>query len=133
MTEGIALHWRLLPGRYNLKGTECGNCGAKFFPARRICSHCRRKGKIKDVKYSGLGEIYTYTIVRSPSTGFEFQKPFALAVIKLVEGPLVTAQVVDCDIRDVAIGKKVKAAFRKIIADGDEGIIRYGYKFRLVN
>lgn len=131
MSKGVAVHWRLIPQRYNLVGTECKKCGERFFPPRQICPNCRRSGDVREVKYSGEGEIYSYTIVHTPSEGFEFMKPYTLGVIQLAEGPLLTAQIVDCKPEDVDIGKKVEVVFRKVIADGRSGIIRYGYKFKL--
>jgi uncharacterized OB-fold protein len=131
MSKGLALHWRLIPQRYNLVGTECLKCGGKFFPTRQLCPNCRRAGDIKEIKFSGEGEIYSYTIIHAPPEGFEFMKPYAIGVIKLAEGPLVTAQIVDCKPEDLEIGEKVELVFRKIIADGCSGIIRYGYKFKL--
>jgi uncharacterized protein len=131
MTEGLALHWRLIPNRYNLVGTECKTCGQKFFPPRVICPDCRRKGRIEKFKFSGEGEIFTSSIVRAAPTGFEYQKPYVVAIVKLMEGPKCTAQVVDCRPEDVKIGDKVEMVFRKVIADDESGIIRYGYKFKL--
>ncbi|HEX54621.1 MAG TPA: Zn-ribbon domain-containing OB-fold protein, partial [Candidatus Altiarchaeales archaeon] len=118
MAKGIALHWRLIPRRYTLLGTECRSCGEKFFPPRQLCPNCRRGAKIKEFKFSGNGEIYSYTIVHSPPKGFEFMKPYVLAVIKLDEGPLLTAQIVDSKPEDIEIGRKVEMVFRKVIADG---------------
>jgi uncharacterized OB-fold protein len=45
---------------------------------------------------------------------------------------MVTAQLVDCKPDEVEVGRKVFMVFRKINADGEKGIIRYGYKFKLV-
>ncbi|MFH1402758.1 MAG: Zn-ribbon domain-containing OB-fold protein [Candidatus Altiarchaeota archaeon] len=133
MSEGLALHWRLIPPRYNLVGTICKNCGTKFFPPRNLCPDCRRKSRIEPYKFNGKGEIYSYTIVRATPTGFDYMKPYGLAVIKLDESDaMLTAQIVDCKLEDIEIGKKVAMVFRKIVADDDEGIIRYGYKFKLV-
>ncbi|MFH1054489.1 MAG: Zn-ribbon domain-containing OB-fold protein [Candidatus Altiarchaeota archaeon] len=131
MAEGLALHWRLITTRYNLIGTECKTCGQKFFPPRNICPQCRRKSRIEKFKFSGNGEIYSYTIVRAAPTGFDYQKPYVIAIIKLDEGAMCTAQVIDCDPEKVRIGDKVERVFRKIMADDDSGIIRYGYKFKL--
>ena len=131
MGMGLALHWRLIPARYNLVGTECGKCGQKFFPPRNICPNCRRRSEIGRFKFSGEGEVYSYTVVRVAPTGFEYQKPYVVAVVRLKEGAMCTAQVVDCRPEDVEIGSGVELVFRKIMADDDAGIIRYGYKFRL--
>ncbi len=132
MSEGLALHWRLLQPRYNLIGTQCKTCGRHFFPPRNICPDCRRKSDMAKFKFSGEGEIYTYTVVRVPPTGFEYQKPYVIAIVKLKEGAMLTTQVVDCSPEEVEIGAKVRMVFRKIIADDEDGIIRYGYKFKLV-
>jgi uncharacterized OB-fold protein len=130
--KGLASYWRLIPQRYNLIGTECTHCGEKFFPPRKICPNCRRHGEIRKYKFTGKGEIYSYTIIHAAPDGFEFQKPYPVAIIKLVEGPLVTAQIVDCKPDEIEIGSKVEMVFRKIFAGGKEGTIRYGYKFKLV-
>ncbi|HHQ45180.1 MAG TPA: Zn-ribbon domain-containing OB-fold protein [Candidatus Altiarchaeales archaeon] len=129
MSEGIALHWRLIQPRYNLIGTECKTCGKKFFPPRNICPDCRRKSEIAQYQFCGRGEVYSHTIIRAAPTGHEYQKPYVIAIIQLEEGPFVTAQMVDCDVNEVEIGMPVKQCFRKIIADSAEGIIRYAYKF----
>lgn len=128
----IALNWRKIPQRYNLVGTQCVTCGTYYFPPRIICPKCRRKGKMKEHKFCGEGEVLTYTIIYSPPEGFENIKPYLLAIIKLKEGPSLTAQIIDCKIDDVKIGSKVKSVFRKIVEEGDEGVILYGYKFKLV-
>jgi uncharacterized OB-fold protein len=131
MSKRIPLHWRLTPQRYRLLGSECKRCNQKFFPQRTICPDCRRKGQIEEIRFSGDGEIYSYTIIHVASRGFEFLKPYVMAIVRLVEGPLVTTQVVDCNPDDVEIGSKVYLTFRKISVDGSDGIIRYGYKFKL--
>lgn len=131
MTKGLPLHWRLIPQRYNLIGSECTTCGTAFFPQRQVCPNCRRKGKIKDKEYKGTGEIYSYTIIHAPPRGFEYKKPYSLAIVKLDEGPMLTAQIVDCNPEEVSIGVKVKKVFRRIEVRGDEGIIKYGYKFKI--
>ncbi|MCB0020821.1 MAG: OB-fold domain-containing protein, partial [Anaerolineales bacterium] len=52
------------------------------------------------------------------------------ALIKLEEGPIVTAQLTDMDSDELQIGMKVEMVTRKLREDGDEGMIVYGYKFR---
>ncbi|HEV2230675.1 MAG TPA: hypothetical protein VGS18_00605, partial [Thermoplasmata archaeon] len=50
-------------------------------------------------------------------------------LVKTVEGPLLTGQVVDIDPNYVRIGLKVRATFRKLREEGKAGVIHYGYKF----
>ena len=133
MTKGLASYWRKIPQRYNLIGTECRTCSSKFFPPRDFCSSCRRLGKIHEFKFSGIGEIYSYSVIHAPPEGFEYQKPYIIGIIKLEEGPMLTAQIVDSKPEDVEIGKKVKSVFRKIVEVGSSGIIQYGYKFKLAD
>ena len=56
------------------------------------------------------------------------QTPYALAIIELDEGTCMTAQVI-CEPDEISIGMPVKSVFRKIIAEGDSGVIVYGTKF----
>jgi uncharacterized OB-fold protein len=66
-------------------------------------------------------------------TGFEESAPYTVALVKLVEGPLITAQLTDLGDRQVEIGMPVEMVTRKIRSDGDErGMLVYGYKFRPV-
>ncbi|RLF96183.1 transcriptional regulator [Thermococci archaeon] len=123
--------WREIPYRYRLMGSYCEKCNETFFPPREICPRCRRSGNIKDVKLEEEGEIFSYTIIRTAPPEFDVQTPYAIALIKLKNGPLIMSQLTDCEIDKVDIGKKVRMVFRKISEDGDAGIINYGYKFVL--
>jgi scaffold protein (connect acetoacetyl-CoA thiolase and HMG-CoA synthase) len=58
---------------------------------------------------------------------------YTVALVKLEEGPMVTAQLTDLDNAPVKIGMPVEMATRRMRNDGDErGVIVYGYKFRPV-
>ncbi len=128
----IPRFWREIPSRYNLIGTECGNCGKRYFPPRIICPQCHRKsvGKMKDVKFTGSGEVVTYSVIHNAPKAFEMQVPYVIAIIELEEGVRATGQIIDCEVADVKIGMKVSASFRKIGEDGKSGVIYYGYKFK---
>jgi uncharacterized OB-fold protein len=132
---GVARFWREIPQRYNLIGNKCGECKQVFFPPRESCPKCRRKsmGKMHETKLSGKGEVLTYSIIHVGPEEFDDQIPYPIAVIKLNEGPNITAQIVDCKNEEVKIGMKVKSVFRKIQQDGSTGAIYYGYKFRKRN
>jgi uncharacterized OB-fold protein len=128
----IPRFWREIPSRYNLIGTQCGNCGKRYFPPRIICPQCHRKsvGKMKDVRFAGTGEVVTYSIIHNAPKAFEMQVPYIIAIIEFEEGVRATGQIIDCASKDVKIGMKVKSAFRKIGEDGKSGVIYYGYKFK---
>ena len=65
--------------------------------------------------------------------GFEKALPYTIALVKLDEGPTVTAQLTDLNQEEVEIGMPVEMVTRRIKEDGDErGMLIYGYKFRPV-
>ncbi len=82
-------------------------------------------------QFSGKGEILSFTTITDPPAGFEDQSPYALALIKLDEGPCLTAQLTDLD-GPAAIGMRVEMVTRKLRNQGPNGVIVYGYKFRPV-
>jgi len=124
----VARFWRKIPQRYNLVGTQCETCGRYYFPPRTFCPDCRRDGKIVEYRFPGTGKVVTYTVIRSASEHFENTTPYVLAIIQLDEGPRLTAQVVARP-EEVIVGTRVRSVFRRIMADGDSGVIHYGTKF----
>jgi len=128
----IARHWRLKNQRYKLVGEVCPHCEAKLFPPRDICPECGQDAKTV-YAFSGRGEVYSFTTIFDAPAGYEENAPYTVALIKLEEGPLVTAQLTDLGIQPVEIGTPVEMVTRKLRNDGDErGMIVYGYKFRPV-
>lgn len=132
MAENIAITWRRRPERYLLEGTYCSTCKTKYFPLRKLCPNCRRKGKIEKLRFSGKGKIYSFSEVHSGPAGMDLQVPYVLAIVQLDEGPKLTTQIVECSEKDVKIGDKVEMIFRNIRRDDPEGLLHYGYKFRKV-
>lgn len=128
----IPRHWRLRKQRYGLVGEVCPHCEAKIFPPRDICPDCGEEAKMR-YTFSGKGEIYSYTTVYTPPAGYEEAAPYTVALVKLEEGPLVTAQVTDMGEQPVEIGTPVEMVTRRLRTNGDErGLLVYGYKFRPV-
>ncbi|MEM2740280.1 MAG: Zn-ribbon domain-containing OB-fold protein [Candidatus Bathyarchaeia archaeon] len=127
---GVPFHWRRRKERYRLIGSRCEICGKTFFPKREICPNCRRRGRIVDVELPGRGRVYSYTVIRVPSEGFEYYTPYVIAIIELENGTRIMSQSVDCNSEDVYIGMLVEVCFRRIFSQGDKGIISYGFKFR---
>jgi hypothetical protein len=126
----VPRHWRLRSQRYNLTGEVCPHCDAKLFPPRDVCPECGGEARTP-FKFSGRGEVFSYTTVYDPPTGYEEQAPYTVALIKLEEGPMLTAQITDTESDKVKIGMPVEMVTRRLRSDGDErGMIVYGYKFR---
>ena len=128
----IPRHWRLRKQRYAMEGEICPHCTAKIFPPRDICPECGLDAKTI-FNFSGRGEVYSYTTVYDAPSGYEEQAPYTVALIKLAEGPVVTAQLTDVGDEPVEIGTPVEMVTRKLRSDGDErGLLVYGDKFRPV-
>ena len=126
----IPRHWRLKNQRYKLVGEVCPHCETKLFPPRDVCPECGQDAKTV-YAFSGRGEVYSFTTIFDAPAGYEENVPYTVALIKLEEGPLVTAQLTDLGDQPVEIGAPVEMVTRKLRNDGDErGMIVYGYKFR---
>ena len=131
MTIRVADNWRLRGQRYRLEGERCGHCGEMIFPPRDICPECKKPAKTPH-PLSGRGEVYTYSTVHTAPEGFQAYAPYTVALVKLEEGPMVTAQLTDVAPAEVEIGMPVEMVTRRIRTEGDEGTVTYGYKFRPV-
>ncbi len=126
----IPRHWRLKKQRYSLVGEVCPHCDAKIFPPRDICPECGKDAKTT-FAFSGRGEVYSYTTIYDAPAGYEATAPYTVALVKLEEGPIITAQLTDLGEDTVEIGMPVEMVTRRLRQDGDErGMLVYGYKFR---
>jgi uncharacterized OB-fold protein len=127
----IPRNWRLQNQRYRLVGEVCDHCGAKLFPPRDICPECSRPASTP-YTFSGHGEVYSFSTIYQAPAGFEEFVPYTVALVKLDEGPLVTAQLTDVNADEVSIGMPVEMVTRRMQDEGEDGMIVYGYKFRPV-
>lgn len=127
----VSRHWRLKQQRYALVGEVCPHCQNKIFPPRDVCPECGHEAR-DTYQFSGRGEVYSFTTVRTAPAGFEHNAPYTVALVKLEEGPMVTAQLTDLAEEPVRIGMPVEMVTRKLRSDGDKGMLVYGYKFRPV-
>ncbi len=128
----IPRNWRLKQQRYALVGEQCPHCQELIFPPRDVCPACG--GEAKEVyHFSGKGTVYSFTVMHDAPTGFEGTTPYTVALVKLEEGPVVTAQLTDLGGETAQIGMPVEMVTRRLRDDGDErGTLIYGYKFRPV-
>lgn len=141
----IPRHWRLKEQRYNLVGEKCEN-NHHVFPPRDICPDCHGDATTP-YTMSGKGEVYSHTTVYEAPAGHEGNIPYVVALVKLDEGPMITAQLTDLTthietkiidgeeeetrVFDVEIGMPVEMVTKKLKDNKDErGVIVYGYKFR---
>jgi hypothetical protein len=128
----IPRHWRLNQQRFGLIGEVCQHCQTKIFPPRDICPACGKEAKTS-YAFSGRGEVFSFSTIYEPPSGFDETAPYTVALVKLVEGPMVTAQLTDLGESLPEIGMPVEMVTRRLREDGDErGMLIYGYKFRPV-
>ena len=59
---------------------------------------------------------------------FKDQAPYAVAIVEMDDGPRITTQVVDYRDDELQVGMPVKLEFRRVFAEGDAGVLQYGYK-----
>ncbi len=131
--------WRKTSEYYNLIGKKCTECSSLYFPTREVCLKCGSLD-LKNYKFKGKGTIVTFSIIRTAVTDPEGEiseivfrnTPYIISIIRLDEGPMLTAEIVDCNLIDVEIGNKVEVVFRKLLEKGEKGVIQYGYKFKLI-
>ena len=126
----VSRYWRHFREKYRLIGGKCEN-GHVFFPYRSVCPVCGSRN-VEEYEFSGKGKVLTWTIVRNPPSGFEYYKPYPLALVQLEEGPVVLAQLTDVEPEEIQEGMEVEAVTRKVGEFEEDGIILYAYKFRPV-
>lgn len=117
---------------YRLEGSRCRSCSGRFFPPRTVCPACRTASGVEPCAFGGRGTLYSYTRVLQAPRGFGSLAPYAVGMVRLEEGPLVSAQLTDVEGLDLAIGMPVEMVTRKIRDAEEHGFIVYGYKFRPV-
>jgi uncharacterized OB-fold protein len=76
--------------------------------------------------------VWSFSVLRQVPSGFEQLAPYPVALVRLDEGPLVTAQLTDCSEDEIAIGMPVEMVTRRLADTGEDGLLLYGYKFRPV-
>lgn len=93
---------------------RCTACGALRFPAREICSACLGF-QVEWVPVSGRGEVFSFNIMHQVyHPGFSDDVPYAVALIKLVEGVKMISNLIGVTPRDITIGMPVHVVFEDI-------------------
>lgn len=122
-------HWGRQKERYRLVGEMCNQCGIKLFPPRDVCPSCLGSTPT-EYEFSGRGEVYSHSTVYQAPKGYEEYAPYTVALVKLDEGPMLTAQLTDLGDQEPEIGMPVEMVTRRLREDDPSGVIFYGYKFR---
>lgn len=126
------MYRRSLPQRLRLEGRRCAACEAVHFPPLAVCPRCQAT-VLEPFALSGRGVIEAVTEITPAGAPPEFTDQAAadgsyyVAIIVLAEGPKITAQLTGFASMP-AIGTPVEAVTRRLYVQ--EGVIRYGFKFR---
>ena len=78
-----------------LRLQRCTDCnGEPYFPPRPFCPRCGSR-KVEVFKASGKGVLWSYVINHRPRPDMGTE-PYAIAVVKLEEGPKMMTNIVGC-------------------------------------
>lgn len=76
-----------------LRLQRCQDCGVSYFPPRPFCPECSSRNVTIFVA-SGRGTLESYVINHRPHPAWS--EPYAIALVKLEEGPRLMSNIVDC-------------------------------------
>lgn len=109
-------------------GSKCKKCGEVYIGKRAICIKCYGD-QLAETILSTKGKLFTYTIVYQSAPWVKV--PYIAAVVKLPEGPVVTATLTDCD-PDPALlkaGMPLQMVTEKVRKDTEgNDVIAYRFK-----
>lgn len=96
-----------------LRLQRCTACGTFRFPASPWCAHCRTN-VFEWVPTSGKGEVWSWCVFhKAYFEGFANEMPYAVALVKLDEGPRVYSNLVGIALPGIYIGLRVRAVFER--------------------
>jgi len=84
-----------------LMATRCLNCDSLFLPPRSHCASCHGE-RLEWVEMSGRGELVAFSIIhigltRMIAAGYDRKNPYCTGIVKLVEGPSISAEILNVD------------------------------------
>jgi uncharacterized OB-fold protein len=77
-----------------LRLQRCTACRHTYFPPRPLCPKCACR-EVEILKASGRAVLWSYVINHRPRPDMG-KEPYAIAVVKLAEGPVMMTNIVDC-------------------------------------
>lgn len=91
------VEWLKLPEGSDpyLEGHKCGGCGAVYLGERHTCAKCGARDKIKAIKLSNKGKLYSFSIVYRSFPGIEV--PYISAIVDLDGGGTVKGNLIGVD------------------------------------
>ncbi|MGZ5171484.1 MAG: Zn-ribbon domain-containing OB-fold protein [Burkholderiales bacterium] len=97
-----------------IKLQRCSSCSKAWYPIGPACPHCFSM-KWEWSIMSGRGTLHNYVVYHKAWTKwFESRVPYAVIQVQLEEGPRLTANLLDCDVKNIKIGTPVEPVFDDI-------------------
>ena len=84
---------------------RCRDCGKLHWYPRPVCPFCQ--GDTEWVPLSGNGHIYSVSVTRKAGP-----IAYAIAYVTLDEGVTLLSNIVDCDLDQATIGRRVQVCFK---------------------
>ena len=97
-------------GQRKLMAVKCTSCNAIVWPPRGICPKCFHT-QFEWQQLQGRGQLLTYTIIHFPPTQFQAVAPYAVGIVKLLEGPQLPGMIRNVKLEDLKIAMNLKADF----------------------
>ncbi|MEJ2262127.1 MAG: Zn-ribbon domain-containing OB-fold protein [Anaerolineales bacterium] len=103
---------------HKLMGARCQSCGALYLPPRPMCTACYSHDMSWE-ELSGTGELVAFTTVHIAlsamiAAGYGRDNPYCSGVVRLKEGPAISAQILGVDSIDpesIKIGTKLTVEY----------------------
>lgn len=103
---------------HRLMASRCQSCGTLHLPPRPLCPHCYGQ-TMEWSEMSGQAELKAFTSIYIAPTamieaGYGRDNPYCSGIVKLVEGPSISAQILGVDAtkpEEINIGAPLKAVF----------------------
>lgn len=93
----------------------CAACHQYIFYPRTICPVCFSE-EISWVESSGIGKIYSYTVVHQAFGPFKAETPFVVGIVELDEGVRMMTRIIG-EMERIAIDKPVSVVFTEVECD----------------
>lgn len=98
-----------------LIGSQCKFCNAYAIPQKSICPKCHQQ-ESEIIEFSGDGKLVAYTVISVPpvmmaEAGYDAKNPYCVGIVELVEGPRISAQILDVDMHhpeNIKIGTQLR-------------------------
>jgi len=92
---------------------RCTACAEWIWYPRRFCPFCGSLS-VEWGAVSGLGTVYTFTIMRRGSGAYKESAPYVVAYVELREGPRLLTNIVTDDPDAVYVGQPVRVLFQPV-------------------